>query len=38
MAYNRVQLFKAVTYLRDVEQQPMPDMLTPLTCAAADVF
>ena len=26
-----LHLFKALTYFRDAEQQPMPDMLVPLT-------
>ena len=31
VAYNRVHLFKSLTYFRDAEQQPMPDMLIPLS-------
>jgi hypothetical protein len=31
VAYNRVHLFKALTYFRDAEQEPMPDLLIPLT-------
>lgn len=31
VSYNRTHLFKALTYFRDAEQQPMPDMLVPLT-------
>lgn len=28
--YNRTHLFKSLTYFRDAEEQPMPDMLIPL--------
>lgn len=30
VSYNRVHLFKALTYFRDAEEQPLPDMLVPL--------
>jgi len=30
VSYNRTHLFKALTYFRDAEQQPMPDMRIPL--------
>ena len=31
VAYNRVHLFKSLTYFRDAEEQPMPDLLATLT-------
>lgn len=36
--YNRVHVFKALTYFRDAEAQPMPDMLVPLEWTAVTRF
>lgn len=36
--YNRVHLFKALTYFKDAEAQPMPDMLMPLKWAEVTQF
>ena len=33
VSYSRTHLFKALTYFADAEQEPMPDMLTPLDWA-----
>ena len=30
VSYNHVHLFKSLTYFRDAEEQPMPDMLVPI--------
>ena len=36
--YNRVHVFKSLTYFRDAEQEPMPYMLVPLDWAAVRHF
>ncbi len=36
--YNRMHLLKALTYFKDAEQEPLPDMLVPLDWAAVTGF
>lgn len=36
--YNRVHLFKSLTYFKDAEQEPMPDMLVPIDWTAVRYF
>lgn len=36
--YNRVHLFKAMTYFADAEREPMPDMLVPVDWSTVKTF
>lgn len=36
--FNRVHLFKALTYFADAEQQPMPDLLVPIHWPTVTAF
>ena len=36
--YNRVHLFKSLTYFKDAEQEPMPDMLVTIDWTAVRYF
>lgn len=36
--YNRTHLFKALTYFKDAEREPMPDMRIPLDWTAVTQF
>ena len=38
VAYNRTHLFKALTYFKDAEQQPLPDLLVPFEWSALRQF
>ena len=38
VSYSRTHLFKSLTYFKDAEQQPMPDMLVPLAWETISSF
>jgi hypothetical protein len=38
VSYNRVHLFKSLTYFRDAEEQPMPEMRVPLAWDTVRAF
>lgn len=38
VAYSRTHYLKALTYFRDAEAEPMPDMLVPLAWASVTMF
>ena len=38
VSYSRTHLLKALTYFRDAEEEPLPDMLVPLDWSAVTQY